>query len=155
MRRNDREVTDAEVIEDFIAGEKIMRVGFYDSGEVYIVPVNYGYSVNNGKYTFYFHGAPAGRKFELAETSPSTGFEIDGRYSLIPADTACGHSAKFMSVIGTGRLHIINDNDEKIKALNCLMKQTTGKDKWDYSEQQLKGTAVFRLEAEKLSCKAK
>ena len=52
MRRNDREVTDAEIIEDFIAGENIMRVGFYDSGEVYIVPVNYGYSVNNGKYTF-------------------------------------------------------------------------------------------------------
>ena len=155
MRSSDREVTDKVAIEEFIAGEKIMRVGFCDCGEVYIVPVNYGYSVDDGMYTFYFHGAKAGRKFELAESMPAVGFEIDGRYSLIPAETACGHSAEFMSVVGTGRLSIINDNNEKIKALNCIMKQVSGRDIWDYPEKQLDGTAVFRLRAEKMSCKAK
>ena len=66
MRRRDREVTDAEAIELFISKQQVIRIGFYDNGEVYIVPVNYGYELNNGGDTFYFHGAKAGRKSELA-----------------------------------------------------------------------------------------
>ena len=48
MRRNDREITDEQEIERFIAKEKILRIGFCDNGEVYIVPVNYGYAFDNG-----------------------------------------------------------------------------------------------------------
>ncbi len=66
MRRNDREITDETAVRQFISGEKILRVGFNDNGEVYIVPVNYGYSEADGRYTFYFHGAAAGRKYELS-----------------------------------------------------------------------------------------
>ena len=43
MRRSDREITDEKSIEAFIAKEQIMRIAFYDNGEIYIVPVNYGY----------------------------------------------------------------------------------------------------------------
>lgn len=64
MRRSDREITDKKMIETFIANEQILRIGFYDNGDVYVVPVNYGYSYINDKYSFYFHGAKAGRKFE-------------------------------------------------------------------------------------------
>ena len=82
MRRSDREITDSSAIESFIAKEQIIRIAFYDDGDIYIVPVNYGYIRENGKYSFYFHGARAGRKFELAKSSPKVGFEIDGRYEL-------------------------------------------------------------------------
>lgn len=43
MRRNDREVTDKALIEQFVAKEQIMRIAFYDNGDIYIVPLNYGY----------------------------------------------------------------------------------------------------------------
>ena len=155
MRRNDRKVTDSTAIEKFIAEQKILRVGFCDNGEVYIVPVNYGYSCENGKFCFYFHGAKAGRKYELTKSAPDVGFEIDGGYQLLPADTACGYSAKFMSVIGTGRLTLIDNNKDKIDALDRIMKQASQKDGWKYSDDMLSETAVFRLEAVKLSCKAK
>lgn len=155
MRRSDREITDPEQIRSFIAQEKILRVGFCDDGEIYIVPVNYGYSVSEGRYTFYFHGAKAGRKYELSRTSPKVGFEIDGRYKLLEADTACGHSAEFQSVIGTGILSLTEDNDEKKAALDLIMKQATGKSDWEYKEGMLDKTAVFRLEASTLTCKAK
>ena len=155
MRRNDREITDKNAIEGFIADEKIIRIGFGDNGEVYIVPVNYGYSVENGEYTFYFHGAMAGGKYELAKSAPSVGFEIDGRYELIGADTGCGHSARFMSVIGTGKLSVVSDNDEKLTALNCIMNQATSREGWDYRQDVLERTALFKLEVIKMTCKAK
>lgn len=49
MRRIDREIKDEKLIEAFITKEQIMRIAFYDNGEIYIVPVNYGYSNDSGK----------------------------------------------------------------------------------------------------------
>lgn len=155
MRRNDRKITDETAVRQFISGEKILRVGFNDNGEVYIVPVNYGYSEADGRYTFYFHGAAAGRKYELARSAPSVGFEIDGRYELIGADTACGHSARFMSVIGTGVLSLIDGSDEKKAALEYVMKQAAGRTGLAYSDEVLSRTAVYKLEVKTMSCKAK
>ena len=155
MRRNDREITDKTLIEQFIAEEQIIRIAFYDNGDLYIVPLNYGYTYENEKYVFYFHGAKAGRKYELSKASPNVGFEIDGAYELLEADAACDYSAKFQSVIGTGRLSIIEDDEEKIKGLNTLMNHISGKSEWNYSKEMIDAVVVFRLEVEKLSCKAK
>ncbi len=154
MRRNDREITDPNNIADFIAKEQILRIAFYDEGDIYIVPINYGYSYDE-QYTFYFHGAKAGRKYELAKKRPKVGFEIDGNYSLLEGEMACDFSATFQSVIGTGILSIVEDAEEKVKGLNAIMKQTTSKAEWDYSNEMLEAVAVFRLDVDKMSCKAK
>ena len=154
MRRKDREITDQNAILQFIAKEQILRIAFCDEGDIYIVPVNYGYSYEE-QYTFYFHGAKAGRKYELAKNKPSVGFEIDGNYTLLEGEVACDYSATFQSVIGMGKLSLVEDNIEKINGLNAIMKQTTSKANWDYSEEMLDTVAVFRLDVEKLSCKAK
>ncbi len=155
MRRNDREITDMSAIVSFIEKEKIIRIAFYDDGDIYIVPVNYGYINENDVHTFYFHGAKAGRKFELAKASPKVGFEIDGCYELLEADIACDFSARFESVIGTGRLSLVEDRSEEIKGRDALMKQTTERAGWNYNDAMLSGVAVFRLDVEKMSCKAK
>ena len=54
MRRNDREITDKDAIAAFLSAEQILRVAFYDNGDIYIVPVNYGYCEENGRICFYF-----------------------------------------------------------------------------------------------------
>ncbi|MBQ8435650.1 MAG: pyridoxamine 5'-phosphate oxidase family protein [Oscillospiraceae bacterium] len=155
MRRSDREIKDINLIEKFIAKEQKLRIAFYDDGDIYIVPVNYGYVYENNRFRFYFHGAKAGRKFELSQKKPKVGFEIDGNYELIEGDIACDYSAKFQSVIGTGTLGIVDDKDEKILGLNKLMKQTTRKESWSYSDEMLRTTAIFRLDVDKMSCKLK
>lgn len=155
MRRSDREITDENVINSFIGKESIIRIAFYDDGDLYIVPVNYGHFLENGKHIFYFHGAKAGRKYELALKAPSVGFEIDGAFEILAADLACDYSAKFQSVIGTGTVNVVEDSAEKIKGLNVLMKQISGKSTWEYGAQMVDGVAIFRLEVDKLSCKAK
>ena len=154
MRRKDREITDTNCIAAFLAKEQILRIAFYDAGDIYILPINYGYSYDE-QYTFYFHGAKAGRKYELAKKTPSVGFEIDGNYSLLTGEKACDFSATFQSVIGTGTLSIVENTEEKIKGLNAIMRQTTSKEQWDYSKEMLEAVAVFRLDVDKMSCKAK
>jgi nitroimidazol reductase NimA-like FMN-containing flavoprotein (pyridoxamine 5'-phosphate oxidase superfamily) len=155
MRRSDREITDVKSIEAFIAKEQIMRIAFYDNGEIYIVPVNYGYTNDSGQFAFYFHGAKAGRKYELSKGSPNIGFEIDGNYELLEADIACDFSAKFQSVVGTGKISIVEDREEKLKGLNFLMRQTSGNAEWQYSEEMMNAVAVYNVDVNKISCKAK
>ena len=155
MRRADREITDAAQIEAFIAQQQIMRVAFYENGEIYIVPVNYGYCRENGAYRFYFHGAAAGRKYTLACDAPAVGFEIDGNYAVTESDKACGYSASFQSVIGTGRLCVVEDAAEREAGLRCLMRQVSGNDAWEFDTAVLNCTAVFRLDVKTMSCKAK
>ncbi len=155
MRRNDREIADKRIIEAFIAREQILRIAFYDDGDLYIVPVNYGYWRMDDNYTFFFHGAKAGRKYELAKSKPTVGFEIDGNYKLQEGEMACDYSASFQSVIGTGKLSLVAEKSEKIQGLNVLMKQTTQKAEWVYSEEMLEAVAVFKLDVDKMSCKAK
>ena len=155
MRRSDREITDEIIINCFIQNERIIRIAFYDEGDIYIVPVNYGHCMEEGKHIFYFHGAKAGRKYELSLSAPSVGFEIDGDFKILEAGSACDYSAKFQSVIGTGRLSIVEDIAAKINGLNVLMGQLTGQTTWEYDSKMVDGVAVFRLEVDKLSCKAK
>ena len=59
MRRKDREVIDENKIDEIIRMADCCRIGFYDKeeDEVYIVPLNFGYSNTKLKKVFYFHGA--------------------------------------------------------------------------------------------------
>ncbi len=155
MRRSDREITDPKKIEEFVAGEQILRIAFYDEGDIYIVPVNYGYLYKNDKYSFYFHGAKAGRKYELSKGKPVVGFEIDGKYKLLENENACDYSATFQSVIGTGTLQIVDNIEEKKLGLNTLMKQISQHSDWSFDDKMLEAVAVFKLDVKKIACKAK
>ena len=74
---------------------------------------------------------------------------------MLTGEIACDFSATFQSVIGTGTLSVVENTEEKIKGLNAIMQQTTSKEEWDYSKEMLEAVAVFRLDVDKMSCKAK
>ena len=153
MRRKEREVTDITKIKAIIGKCFSIHIGFNDDGHVYVVPVNFGCKEENGKYTFYFHGARDGRKYGLIQKGGLVGFELDCNNSILKADTACAHSAFYSSVIGEGNVSEITDNDDKKTALNLIMKQATGRGDWNYPSVMLNRVGVFKIDVTELSCK--
>jgi nitroimidazol reductase NimA-like FMN-containing flavoprotein (pyridoxamine 5'-phosphate oxidase superfamily) len=153
MRRKDREVLDDRKIDEIINQSKICRIGFIDAGEVYIVPLNYGYVYENGKRVLYFHSAKEGRKIDLVKLNPTVGFELDTGFELWEADTACDYSAGYQSVIGNGVISIVDDFKEKKSALTKLMATNTGKTEWSFTPGRIDSVAVFKLEVTNISCK--
>lgn len=153
MRRKDREVKEPEKINEIIMSCDCCRLGFADQGSVYIVPMNFGFQEVSGKRFLYFHGAGSGRKMELLKENPSVGFEMDTNHKVNPGDTACGYSFRYQSMIGTGRAELIEDIEEKKEALSLLMEHYSGQRQWTFSDQQVNGTAVFRVEIIELCCK--
>ena len=153
MRRKEREVTDRKKIREIILSCSCCRVGFYDDGEIYIVPLDFGYSEDDEKGVFYFHGAKEGRKFDLIQKSDAVGFELDVNHKLIDGKTACQYTSQYQSVVGTGRMNLVEEEHSKIKALQSIMCHSTGRSDWDFSPRTREKVAVFQLQVEKLSCK--
>lgn len=153
MRRKDREITNSKTIEKIIKECPCCRLGFNDNGEVYIVPLNFGYRKTGDLYTFYFHGAPEGRRVTLAKSNPMVGFELDTNYQLHTADIPCNYSAAFQSIIGTGKLQIVDDIIEKENGLLAIMEHLTGKKDWSFSSNSITQVCVMKLEVKSFSCK--
>ena len=154
MRRRDREITDNEKIKEIIKACDCCRLGLNDNGKVYIVPLNFGFIEENENYTFYFHGARTGRKLDIIKQNNYAGFELDTNHKIYTkGDKACDYTARFQSIIGNGKIEIIEDSQEKMKALLELMKHNTGKIEWEFDERMLKAVCVFKLVVEEMSCK--
>lgn len=157
MRRTDREVTEFSEIEEIIRECRVCRLAFSAGMYPYIVPMNFGYACENGERVFYFHCAGEGRKLDLMQQNPNVAFELDCRYRLMrpenPAD-ACGYSACYASVIGSGRASLVVDPEEKERGLLLLMQQAAGK-REDYviTKNSLRAVTVFRVDVKSLSCK--
>lgn len=153
MRRSDREVTDGNKIDAVINACHCCRLAFCDRGEPYIVPLNFGFENRDGRRVFYFHGAGEGRKAALIRRTHRAGFELDTGYRLIEGDRACGYSAAFVSVVGTGVVTFVEEAGEKVAALRSVMAHATGQGGWEFTEDMMRTVCVFKLEVEKISCK--
>ena len=153
MRRSDREIVDSGKMDEIISRCHCCRLGFYDGEEVYIVSLNFGFCRQERNRHFYFHSAKEGRKIELITKAPKVSFELDTGYALQPGETACQHSARYQSVMGVGRVSLVEDAREKEAALQLIMQHNTGKGDWAFSPAMLDCVCVFQLEVEKISCK--
>lgn len=151
MRRKDRQVTDRTEIYKVLDECEVCRVGFYDAGEVYIVPLNFGYEERDGKLTLYFHSAGQGRKVELFARGGSAGFELDCGHQVVPGEKACNYTAMYKSIIGAGRTHEVLEED-KLHTMKRLMAHYTDKDP-ELPPAALTRVRMFALEVDELSCK--
>lgn len=153
MRRKDREIGDPEKINEMIRACHCCRLGFQDGEDVYIVPLNFGFEERDGKRIFYFHGAPEGRKIDLIRSKGRAGFELDRGFELKAGETACQYSASFQSVVGWGRVSMIEEAEERRHALRQLMSHYTGKENWKFPEPMMDRMGIFKLEVEEICCK--
>lgn len=155
MRRKDREVTDPAAIDEIIRRCDCCRLGLRDGDEVYIVPLNFGFFVDDGVRKLYFHSAPEGRKIDLIKQRQQVGFEMDTAHALLPGDTPCSYTYRYQSVIGQGRIRILSSDEEKIAGLNRMMDHycSQQREQRRFVAQALERVEVLELEITTLSCK--
>ena len=155
MRRKDREVTDPEEIRGIIERAKILHLGLFDEGYPYVVPLHYGYEFGDGRLTLYMHSAKEGHKLDLIRKDPRVCAEIDCDEELVSGgDLACRYGSVFASVIGRGTAEIVEDEEEKIKGLELLMKHQTGRD-FAFNGTMAAGVEVIRVSISEYSAKAR
>lgn len=152
ITRREREVTDLNEIIGILDRAKIVHVGLVDDGKPYIVPMNYGYTMIDGKLSLYLHGATTGRKLDILRVNPEVFVEIDTDIVPFEGESACQHGICYSSVMGEGKATIIEDVDGKIDGLKKLMKTQTGKD-FEFNDKMVGGVTVIRIDVEEYTAK--
>lgn len=153
MRRKDREIRELDQLESILKECDAVRIAAQDEAGLFIVPMNFGYRLEGEKLTLFVHSAPEGRKVEAFRRGGMVAFEMDCGHALRSADTACGHSFTYRSIMGTGTIRPLTGREEKRMALGAIMEHMTGR-AWDFPDQAVDRTAVFALEVTAWAAKA-
>lgn len=148
MRRAEREITDRREIDAIIRSARVLRLGLVDGEEPYIVPLSFGYDGES----LYFHCAPEGRKLDLIRRGGTVCFEVDDLLEVVDAASACGWSARYRSVVGTGRAAILENRESKRRGLAAIMAQYSGGEH-AFADAQIDRTCVVRIDITGLSGK--
>jgi nitroimidazol reductase NimA-like FMN-containing flavoprotein (pyridoxamine 5'-phosphate oxidase superfamily) len=156
MRRKDREIADIDGKLKIIDGNRVCRLALSDDGQPYIVPLNYGYSFDDGALTLYFHSACEGRKLEIIKRNNRACFEIDGGGILVEGERPCSYGCVFESIVGTGRIVLLSTAAEKEDGLNSLMRHQTGKDElYHFDEKMMERVVVYKMVVEEFAGKGR
>jgi len=152
MRKKEREITDIIEIESIIQNSDVCRIAMANGNIPYIVTMNYGYTAGS-EMKIYFHCARQGRKLEMIRKNNYVCFEIDNDHKLIKGTNACDFSMKYRSVVGYGIISIIDEEEERIKGLNCIMSHYSDSPSFSYNKKSLEKTTVLCLEIKEISGK--
>ena len=148
MKRQEREIKDPAIINEILTKSLICRIAINDNEYPYIIPVNYGYFEN----ALYFHTAIAGKKIDLLKKNNKVSFEIEYSYEIITGKKSCDWTTKYRSIIGYGKVEIVETMEEKKQGLDVIMQQH-GKHDNAYNEKLFNRFLVLKINIESLTGK--
>lgn len=111
-----RGIYDRETIHQILDEALICHVGFVEGGQPYVIPINFARMGD----TIVLHGARASRLLKHIEVGNPvcvTATIVDG---LVLARSVFHHSVNYRSVVLFGRGHPVEDETEKLAALEAI-----------------------------------
>ena len=152
MTKRERQITDEAQIRAILDTAKVLHLGLAVDNEPYVVPMNYGYTWEEGKLTLYLHSAVMGKKLDMIRANPTVFFELECDLSPFEGEKACQYGLAYSSVMGRGTAWIVEDAEEKMRAMSILMKTQTGKD-FSFNERLVSIVAVIRIDVTECTAK--
>lgn len=147
-----RIVENSDEILEIIAKCEVCYVSMIDiEGMPYVVPLNFGYE--NG--VLYLHGAKEGKKIAALKHNPKVcvAFSTDHLLRYQHEQVACSWSMKYRSVLLYGEVEFINDEQERIDALNVMMRKYAKRD-FKFNMPAVREVLPFKVVATKIEGRA-
>ena len=154
MRQKNREITDIQEIIEVMKQCDVVRLALNDDEYPYILPLNFGMDVSDGKIILLFHSALEGHKIDLIKKDNRASFEMDCKHQLQYFDDIGYCTMSYESVIGIGKIRILKD-EEKMQALRKLMDHYHPDENAYFNPAAVERTMVYTLEVEKITGKRK
>ena len=152
MTKRERQVTDPVQIAHILDTGKVLHLGLAVNNEPYVVPMNYGYTMEEGKLVLYLHSALQGKKLDMMRANPKVFFEIDCDLKPFEGRVPCQYGLVYSSIMGRGTATIVEDVEEKKQAMSLLMKTQTGKD-FSFEDRLVSIVAVIRIDVTEYTAK--
>ena len=150
--KREARVTDPEQIRHILDTAKVLHLGLAVDNEPYVIPMNYGYTTEDGKLILYLHSAVKGRKLDMIRANPKVFFSIDCDRMPFEGRVPCQYGLVYSSIMGSGTATIVEDVEEKKQAMSLLMKTQTGKD-FTFEDRLVSIVAVIRIDVAEYTAK--
>ena len=152
MTKRERQITELSQIRDILDRGKVLHLGLCADNMPYVVPMNYGYTMEGEKLTVYLHSAVRGKKLDLLRANPNVSFAIDCDLIPFTGKLPCQYGLAYSSIMGRGTAQLVEDVEEKKKAMSILMKTQTGKD-FSFEDRLVSIVAVIRIDVTEYTAK--
>ena len=152
LTRREKLITDIDTVIDILEKSKVLHLGLVDGDEPYVVPMNYGYTMDEGKLTLWLHGATQGRKYDIIRKNPKVFFEMEGDIVPFEGKYACQYGTTYASVMGLGIAEVLEDVEAKKDGLSKFMKTQTGKD-FSFEDKMAEVVGVIRIDVAEYTAK--
>jgi len=158
IRRKDRAIMDDTWIANFLQHANFGVFATCKDGQPLTVARNFAY--DSQKHAIYFHGARKGRTFENVGQGTKVNLNVSEMGDWIAGDRAMNFGVKYKGVVVFGHLTVVDENDEAKHGLQLILDKhfpslRPGVDYEPTTEEDLKVTAVFRVDIEGWSGKVK
>jgi nitroimidazol reductase NimA-like FMN-containing flavoprotein (pyridoxamine 5'-phosphate oxidase superfamily) len=132
----------------------ICHVGFVVDGKPVVIPTSYA----RIGAALYIHGSAASRMLRSLEEGIDVCVTVTLIDGLVLARSAFHHSINYRSVVIFGAANVVDDPDEKIKALHAFTDQVVP-GRWEEvrwpTESELRATLVLKLPLVEVSAKVR
>ena len=152
MTKRELQITDLNEIKAILDKAKVLRLGLAVNNEPYVVPMNYGYTMEDEKLTLYLHSAVRGKQLDMLRANPKVFFELDCDLQPFDGVKPCQYGLSYSSLMGRGEAVLVEDVEEKMEAMTVLMKTQTGRD-FSFNEQLVSIVAVVRIDVAEYTAK--
>lgn len=152
LTRREFEVTDMSEILDILDKCLIVHIGMIDGDEPYVVPLNYGYTMEDGQLTLYLHGAAQGRKLDVMRANPKVFFEMNCEVTPFEGKMACQYGTSYSCLMGRGTAEVLENVEAKKKGLSLFMKTQTGKD-FEFTDGMISTVSVMKIHVSEFTAK--
>lgn len=150
MRLHKREIKDSETLIRIIEECSTVRLGLTDNEGMFIVPVNYGYDIemkeNEIRLALYIHGSKDGRKADAFRENHSVAVEMDCMDGIIKGDYTCSYSCAFRSIMGTGVIRELTEEQDKIHGLTRIMEHMSPGAVIEFTPEMLTRTGIYKID---------
>ncbi len=141
-----------EEMERIIHKCDVCYIGMIDkNNEPYVLPFNFGYKDN----AIYLHSAKAGKKIDILKNNNKVcvAFSTDHALKWVNEEVACSWGMKYRSVLAYGKVHFIDDYDERVEALNVIMSNYSDQ-KFEYSKPAVIDVQPYKVVIEQMDGRA-
>ena len=152
MTKRERQITDPQQIRHILDTAKVLHLGLSVNDEPYVVPMNYGYTMEDGNLVLYLHSAVKGKKLDMIGANPKVFFSIECDLLPFEGQVACQYGLSFSSLMGRGTARLLENVEEKMEAMSILMKTQTGKD-FTFNDRLVSIVSVIRIDVAEYTAK--
>ena len=130
----------------------VCHVGFTVDGQTFVIPTGYARAGDN----LLIHGSAASRMLRNLANGIDVCVTVTLIDGLVLARSAFHHSVNYRSVVIFGRAQLVEDEDEKFKAMHAFTEHIVP-NRWNEvrppNSKELKATTVLRLPIKEASAK--